>query len=126
MAATLPLASVVVRDGYSYVFVVTGDQRVERRRVETGGVREGRVEIVTGLNAQRARRRARRGLPAGRRQDHRRERAGGHMNFATWSIQRPVPVIVLFVALTVAGIVGLKQLGVQDRPDLDIPIVTVR
>jgi len=51
MAATLPLASVVVRDGYSYVFVVTDDLRVERRRVETGGVREGRVEIVTGLNA---------------------------------------------------------------------------
>jgi len=50
-AATLPLASVVVRDGYSYVFVVTGDQKVERRRVETGSVREGRVEIVAGLNA---------------------------------------------------------------------------
>ncbi len=50
MAATLPLASVVVRDGYSYVFVVTDDQRVERRRVETGSVREGRVEIVAGLN----------------------------------------------------------------------------
>jgi RND family efflux transporter MFP subunit len=48
-AATLPLASVVVRDGYSYVFVVTGDQRVERRRVETGSVRDGRVEIVAGL-----------------------------------------------------------------------------
>ena len=45
------MASVVVRDGYSYVFVVTADQRVERRRVETGGVREGRVEIITGLNA---------------------------------------------------------------------------
>ncbi len=50
MAATLPLASVVVRDGYSYVFVVTRDQKVERRRVETGSVREGRVEIVAGLN----------------------------------------------------------------------------
>jgi HlyD family secretion protein len=50
MAATLPLASVVVRDGYSYVFVVTTEQKVERRRVETGGVRDGRVEIVTGLN----------------------------------------------------------------------------
>src|SRR5215469_12088502 len=49
-AATLPLASVVVRDGYSYVFVVTGGQKVERRRVETGSVREGRVEIVAGLN----------------------------------------------------------------------------
>lgn len=47
------------------------------------------------------------------------------MNFATWSIERPVPVIVLFVALTVAGIVGLKRLGIQDRPDLDIPTVTV-
>jgi RND family efflux transporter MFP subunit len=50
MAATLPLASVVVRDGYSYVFVVTNGQKVERRRVETGGVRDGRVEIVAGLN----------------------------------------------------------------------------
>ena len=49
-AATLPLASVVVRDGYSYVFVVTADQKAERRRVETGGVRDGRVEIVAGLN----------------------------------------------------------------------------
>src|SRR5690348_10347771 len=47
------------------------------------------------------------------------------MNFATWSIGRPVPVIVLFVALMVAGIVGLNRLGIQDRPDLDIPTVTV-
>ena len=47
------------------------------------------------------------------------------MNFATWSIGRPVPVIVLFVAMTVAGIVGLNKLGIQDRPDLDIPTVTV-
>jgi multidrug efflux pump subunit AcrB len=47
------------------------------------------------------------------------------MNFATWSIERPVPVLVLFIALTVAGIVGFKQLGIQDRPDIDIPTVTV-
>ncbi len=47
------------------------------------------------------------------------------MNFSTWAINRPVPVIVLFVALTVAGIVGLNKLGIQDRPDLDIPTVTV-
>ncbi len=51
-AATLPLASVVVRDGYSYVFVVTATQRVERRRVETGSIRDGRVEIVSGVNPQ--------------------------------------------------------------------------
>lgn len=48
-AATLPLASVVVRDGYSYVFVMRDDQHVERRRVETGGVRDGRVEILSGV-----------------------------------------------------------------------------
>ncbi len=51
MAATLPLASVIVRDGYSYVFIVTASQKVERRRVETGGVRDGRVEIVAGLTS---------------------------------------------------------------------------
>jgi RND family efflux transporter MFP subunit len=48
---TLPLASVVVRDGYSYVFVVNDNQEVQRRRVETGTVREGRVEIVAGLRS---------------------------------------------------------------------------
>ena len=47
------------------------------------------------------------------------------MNMVTWSIHRPVPVMVLFVALSLAGIVGFKKLGVQDRPDLDIPTVTV-
>jgi len=47
--ATLPLASVIVRDGYSYVFVVNEKQGVERRRIETGSVRNGLVEIVSGL-----------------------------------------------------------------------------
>ena len=47
------------------------------------------------------------------------------MNLVTWSIHRPVPVMVLFVAMTLAGIVGFKKLGVQDRPDMDIPTVTV-
>jgi hydrophobe/amphiphile efflux-1 (HAE1) family protein len=47
------------------------------------------------------------------------------MNLATWSITRPVPVILLFVILTCGGIVGLRHLGIQDRPDLDIPTVTV-
>ena len=46
---TLPLASIIVRDGYSYVFVVDEKQGVERRRIETGTVRNGRVEIVSGL-----------------------------------------------------------------------------
>jgi multidrug efflux pump subunit AcrA (membrane-fusion protein) len=48
-AATLPLASVIVRDGFSYVFVVNDKQGVERRRIQTGTVRDGRVEVVNGL-----------------------------------------------------------------------------
>ncbi len=48
-AMTLPLASVVVRDGFSYVFVVNDKQVVERRRVQTGTLRNGRVEMLTGL-----------------------------------------------------------------------------
>ena len=48
-ASTLPLASIIVRDGYSYVFVVNDKQGVQRRHVETGSVRNGRVEITSGL-----------------------------------------------------------------------------
>jgi multidrug efflux pump subunit AcrA (membrane-fusion protein) len=33
------------------VFVVNDNQEVQRRRVETGTVREGRVEIVAGLRS---------------------------------------------------------------------------
>ena len=51
-ASTLPLASIVVRDGYSYVFVVNDQQGVERRRIKTGSLRDGRVEIMSGLGAQ--------------------------------------------------------------------------
>jgi len=51
-AATLPLASVVVRDGFSYVFVVNEKQGVERRRVQTGTVRNGRVEVLSGLSVR--------------------------------------------------------------------------
>ncbi len=47
------------------------------------------------------------------------------MNFVTWSIRNPVPVIVMFVALTVAGLVSFAKLGVQDRPDVELPAVVV-
>jgi len=48
-AATLPLASVLVRDGFSYVFVVNDKQGVERRRIQTGALRDGRVEVLSGV-----------------------------------------------------------------------------
>lgn len=47
------------------------------------------------------------------------------MNFVTWSIRNPVPVIVLFVALTAAGLISFTKLGVQDQPDIELPAVVV-
>jgi len=47
------------------------------------------------------------------------------MNVATWSIRQPVPAIVLFILLTVAGVIGLHRVGIQDFPDMDFPAVTV-
>ncbi|HEY9183533.1 MAG TPA: efflux RND transporter permease subunit, partial [Gammaproteobacteria bacterium] len=47
------------------------------------------------------------------------------MNFVTWSIRNPVPVIVLFIGLTVAGLISFPKLGVLDRPDIEFPAVIV-
>jgi RND family efflux transporter MFP subunit len=48
-ANLVPLQSVVVQDGYSYVFVLNGGDSVARRRVQTGTVRGNEVEIVSGV-----------------------------------------------------------------------------
>jgi len=47
----VPLESVVSSDGYSYVFVLSEDNIVARRRIETGAVQEGSIEVVSGLEA---------------------------------------------------------------------------
>ncbi len=47
------------------------------------------------------------------------------MNFVTWAIRNPVPVLMLFIILTVGGLFGFKSLGIQDRPDIALPSITV-
>ncbi len=47
------------------------------------------------------------------------------MNFVTWSIRNPVPVIMMFVALVVGGILSFPKLGVQDQPDISFPFIIV-
>ncbi|MFS2024949.1 efflux RND transporter permease subunit [Massilia sp. CT11-137] len=47
------------------------------------------------------------------------------MNCSAWSIRNPVPAILLFVVLTVLGIVGFNKLGVQSLPDMDLPVINV-
>ncbi len=47
------------------------------------------------------------------------------MNFVTWSIRNPVPVIMLFIGLTIGGATSFPKLPVQDRPDIEFPSVIV-
>jgi multidrug efflux pump subunit AcrB len=50
---------------------------------------------------------------------------GGGLNFVTWAIRNPVPVAMLFVILTVAGLFAFRRLDIQDRPDIAFPYITV-
>ena len=51
-ALTVPQEALVVRDGFSYVFVVGVDQRVQQRKVQTGRRVTDRVEVLSGLEAE--------------------------------------------------------------------------
>ena len=50
-ALTVPQEALVVRDGFSYVFVVGAEQRVRMRKVQTGRRVADRVEVLSGLDA---------------------------------------------------------------------------
>ena len=47
------------------------------------------------------------------------------MNFSALSIKNPIPAIMLFVMLSLAGLMAFKFTPVQDFPDIDLPVVTV-
>lgn len=47
------------------------------------------------------------------------------MNFSAWSIRNPIPSIMLFVLLTLAGLMAFSDMKVQDFPDIELPTVTV-
>ena len=47
------------------------------------------------------------------------------MNFSALSIRNPIPAIMLFALLTLAGILAFNANKVQDFPDIELPIVTV-
>ncbi|PZU52294.1 MAG: RND transporter [Thauera sp.] len=47
------------------------------------------------------------------------------MNLSAWSIRNPLPALVLFVLLTMAGLLAFSSMKVQNFPDLDLPTITV-
>ena len=46
-------------------------------------------------------------------------------NISSWAIRNPLPPIIFFVALTLAGIVAFMRMDVNDNPDVDFPAATV-
>ena len=47
------------------------------------------------------------------------------MNVSSWSIKNPIPAVMLFVMLTLAGLFSFSSMKVQNFPDLDVPNITI-
>ena len=47
------------------------------------------------------------------------------MNLSSYSIRNPVPALLLFAMLTLVGLLAFKTIGVQDFPDIELPVVIV-
>jgi multidrug efflux pump subunit AcrB len=47
------------------------------------------------------------------------------VNFSALSIRNPIPAVLLFILLTLAGLLSFRAMGVQDFPDIELPVVTV-
>jgi multidrug efflux pump subunit AcrB len=47
------------------------------------------------------------------------------MNVSAWCIRNPIPAIMFFVLLTLAGIYSYNSMKVQNFPDLELPTISV-
>ena len=47
------------------------------------------------------------------------------MNISAWAIRQPIPAILLFALLTLLGLYSFHRMGIQDFPDIELPIVTI-
>jgi multidrug efflux pump subunit AcrB len=47
------------------------------------------------------------------------------MNVSSWSIKNPVPALILFILLCLAGVQSFNAMKVQNFPDLELPTINV-
>ena len=47
------------------------------------------------------------------------------MNVSAWCIRNPIPSLMFFVMLTLAGLMGFKSMKIQQFPDIDLPTISV-
>jgi len=46
-------------------------------------------------------------------------------NISAWSIRQPIPSILLFLILTISGLICYFNLGIDENPNIDMPTITV-
>jgi len=46
-------------------------------------------------------------------------------NISSWAIKNPIPVILLFLLLSIAGIASFRSMRINNNPDVDFPFVVV-
>ena len=46
-------------------------------------------------------------------------------NISSWSIKNPIPIILMFALLTLAGVNGFMGMRINSNPDIDFPLVNV-
>jgi len=53
------------------------------------------------------------------------EHSGTRFPISAWAIRNPVPVVVLFIALVLAGAIAYMGLPIKQFPNVEFPVVTV-
>jgi len=46
-------------------------------------------------------------------------------DISSWSIRNPIPVIMLFIMLTLGGVSGFNAMRINNNPDIDFPLIYV-
>ena len=46
-------------------------------------------------------------------------------HISSWSIKSPVPTLVMFIIMTLVGFMSFSQLGIDESPNIDVPVVSV-
>ncbi|HJV62779.1 MAG TPA: efflux RND transporter permease subunit, partial [Albitalea sp.] len=47
------------------------------------------------------------------------------INVSSWSIRNPIPAVLLFIMLTLVGLMSFRAMKIQNFPDIDLPTVIV-
>ena len=47
------------------------------------------------------------------------------LRVSTWSIRNPIPVAVVFIALTIAGLFSYGMLPIKQYPNVNFPAVAI-